>query len=578
MNLNHLFNKASGFAQKYDGSEPAYVAFMDAAIAYDQAGGEPERVDALLGEAISALSKVNREEDFVERLKKGGAQVFHHGAVFVQPDPQGGGLQNGDGEYTPPEKEPRLREVVMVLQGRGIYFDDLILDIGRVSDAQMRIAPYVVITIPRLNAQIVVADQKGEALFVANPAIPYMNWALFEKKMAGQEDTPFENVRRIVHAGQWEGRMMQSLFGKLLTAGPKVQLPSYVKVHRKTKYPLTEEMIVAMARLYRERHPEKRWPTEASGQIDPNIVFEVTGDPHWQAETWGALGLAGRKKNRGLITGRSLARMLETHGCHYNLTEEMIVAMARLYRERDPERQWPTERSGPIDPDIILEATGDPHWQAETWGALGSAGAQKIRGLTTGRGLTRILEAHGCHYNLTEEMVVAMARLYRERHPEKQWPKERSGPIDPDIILAVTGDPHWQAETWRALDKAGAQKYRGLTTGRSLARMLEAHGCHYNLTEEMIVAMARLYREREPEKRWPRVMSGPVDPDIILAVTGDPHWQAETWISLGTAGEQKNRGLITGRSLAQTLNYHCPEREGFVAANAFWYTPAPALS
>jgi len=37
-----------------------------------------------------------------------------------------------------------------------------------------------------------------------------------------------------------------------------------------------------------------------------------------------------------------------------------------------------------------------------------------------GRGVAEILQAHGCHYDLTEEAVVKMAKLYRERHPQKR--------------------------------------------------------------------------------------------------------------------------------------------------------------
>ncbi|HEU4838522.1 MAG TPA: hypothetical protein VFS88_03820, partial [Micavibrio sp.] len=350
-----------------------------------------EKVDDLLDTAIRAIGNVNREEDFLDRLTKGGAQLFRHGAVFVRPNALGGkGVNNGEGDYTPPVHEPRLREVVMALQGKGIFFDDLVVDVGRVSNGQMRKWPYVIVTIPRLNAQIAVADEKNEALFAANPAIPFMNWALFEKKMAGEKDTPFENVKRIVHAGGWEDRLMNILFGEGPSTGPKINLAGYIRTHRKSKYPLTEEAVVAMARLYREHHPKKQWPTGRSGQIDPWIVETVTGDPHWQEETWIAIDAAGRQKSRNLT--QSLRQILYAHGCHYNLSEEMVVAMARLYREEDADNQWPTQESGPINPRIIEAVTRDPHWQAETWKAIDDAGKHDGRNLT--RSLPQILDAH----------------------------------------------------------------------------------------------------------------------------------------------------------------------------------------
>jgi hypothetical protein len=330
MDLAKLFNIASGFAETYDGSEVSYRRFIDAAIAFDTAAKEPEKTSALLERAIRAVNSVNSEEDFLERLKRGGAQVFHHGAVFVLPNPHHTGLQNGNGDYSPPESEPRLRQVVMALQGRGVYFDDLIVDAGRVKDNQMRIAPYIILTIPRLNAQIAVADQVGEALFVAKPAIPFMNWALFEKKMAGAKGTAFEGITRVVHAGAWEERMISALFGDDPAPGPKVALPGYVKAHRKTKYPLTEEMVVAMARLWRV-HPENKnkgsWPTAESGPIPRDIIVAVTGDADWQDENWSAIHMAGRQKSRGLM--RSLSQTLDAHCPERGKVQGPIVPVPR---------------------------------------------------------------------------------------------------------------------------------------------------------------------------------------------------------------------------------------------------------
>jgi len=469
MDLGALFNRAASLAEIYDGSEPSYHAFTNAAIAYEQAGGGREKVDELLDSAIRAVFNVNREEDFIERLRKGGAQIFHHGAVFVRPDPEGEGLKNGEGEYSPPEKEPRLREIILALHGYGIYFDDLVIDIGRVSNTQMRIMPYVIVTIPRLNAQVVVAEQKGEAMFVANPAIPFMNWALFEKKKAGQENTPFANVTRIVHAGDWQDRLIKTLFGEDLSTGPKVHMAGYVRAHRKSKYPLTEEIVVAMARMYRERHPEKQWPSLKSGVINRDIILQVTQDSDWRRETWETINHCGRREERGI--NRSLYQILRAHGCHYDLTEELVVKMAHLYRKRHPAKRWPSQDSGVVDPAIVQQVTGDQHWQGETWGTINVLGSTGGRGLN--RSLNQTLRAHGCHYDLTEEKVAAMAQRYRDKHPERKWPSALSGVVDPEIVMEVTGDPNWKRETWSGIDTAGKIKSRGLNRG--LAGTLNAH-------------------------------------------------------------------------------------------------------
>ncbi len=569
MNAYALYSRAERLAREHDGSEGSYNAFMTAAITVDAAGVEAAKVDALLDMAIAAVQQVNREEDFLSKLERGGAKIFHHGAVFVRPDLSQAFADAGEDskKFEPPVQEPRLREVVMALQDKGVFFDDIVVDTGRVHDGQMRKYPYAIITIPRLNAQIAVADQKDEALFVATPAIPFMNWALFEKKQAGAEGTPFENVKRIVHSGAWEKRMLDAVLGNDPSPGPKIHLDGYVKAQRKTQYPLTEEMVVAMARLTREHDPDKKWPANASGAINPEIVRQVTGDPHWQSENWMAVNSAGQQNCRGLT--RSLRQTLDAHGCNYNLTEEMIVAMARLTRERDPDKKWPAQASGPISPEIVQQVTGDPHWQAETWMAVEMAGQKNCRGLM--RSLRQTLDAHGCNYNLTEQMIVAMVRLTRERDPDKKWPGNASGAINPEIVRQVTGDPHWQTENWKAVDGSGRENNRGLT--RSLSQTLDAHGCNYNLTEKIVVEMARLIRERDPKKKWPTLASGPIDPEIVRQVTGDPHWQAENWKAVDEASRRNCRGLT--RSLSKILDAHCPERGKMVVEQN---APPPQLS
>lgn len=236
-----------------------------------------------------------------------------------------------------------------------------------------------------------------------------------------------------------------------------------------TKHRLTEEMIAAMARLYRNNHPEKQWPTQKLGVIAPSIVQQVTGEADWPPEVWANIDAAGRLKLRGL--SRSLPQILEAHGCHYNLTETMIVAMAKLYRKGHPDKQWPIERSGIISASIIEKVTGDSDWQSETWLAIAMAARKEGRGLT--RPLSQIFEAHGCHYDLTEGIIVAAARIWREQHPSKKWPSGDDGEISPAIIQAVTGDRHWQQETWSGLRRAGQMKSRGLT--RPLSQILDAN-------------------------------------------------------------------------------------------------------
>lgn len=485
MSKSALFNTAAQFADAYDGSESAYQAFTNAAIAFEKEGGEKPEIDSLLDRSIKAsyaLYRVNNDEEFLEKLKNGGAQIIRHGAVFVRPDPNAGGIQQGSGAsiYEGPIFEPRLQEVVKALQTKGIYFDDLVLDIGRVSDTQLRKWPYVIITIPRLNAQIAVANQYGEALFVAHPGIQVMDWALFQKEFAGVEKTAFVDIQKIIHNHGWEEKLLGAVFGTLPKPGPKILLPAYAKAHRKTQYPLTEAMIVAMAKLYRARHPEKQWPIVLSGAIDPEIVTHVTSDPNWQPEDWKNIDAALAQKFRGLSRKTTLGKILKENGCCYDLTEEIIVAMAKLYRERHPQKQWPSSISGTVDPEIIKLVTEDPYWQVETWAAIERAAQRPGRGLTRKTSLAQILDAHipergttNLPYKLTEVIIIKMAELHHKRYGV--WPTRFSGAIDADIVSEATGYPNWKKETWLGINQALAGDLRGLKGKTSLTKLLLKH-------------------------------------------------------------------------------------------------------
>ncbi len=473
MDLTRLYTKAVGLAQGYTGSEKSYRAFLVAAIKYEDAGGDVSNINHLLDTAEQAFwdhAKDDGLPGFLDKLQHGGAKVFRHGAVFIRPDPAGPkGILPGEGDFTPALEAPRLQNVIRALRSIDILFDDLVLDVGTVGTNQMRRSPYIIVTIPRLNAQIAVANQEDEALFIANPAMSFMNWTLFEKPMAGVAGGLFEHVTRVTHAGNWENRLRGAVLGACDAPGPKVNVDGYVKAHRKSKYPLTDAMVARMGRMYRDEHPKKQYPTTASGSVPHHIVVAVTGDPNWQEETWGAFDAAGRTRIRGLT--QSLRKILEFHGCHYNLTDAMVARMGRMYRNEHPEKQYPTENSGVILHHIVVAVTGDPNWQEETWRAVDSAGKQKLRGLT--RSLSQTLQSHGYHYNLTDAMVARMGRMYRDEHPKKQYPTTASGSVPHHIVVAVTGDPNWQEETWRAVDSAGQNKRRGLT--QSLSKIFDAH-------------------------------------------------------------------------------------------------------
>jgi hypothetical protein len=284
---------------------------------------------------------------------------------------------------------------------------------------------------------------------------------------------------------------------------------------------LTPRQILAWADAHHRRTGE--WPGH-----DPISVEEAPG------EAWAGLDTALRNGRRGLPGGSSLARLLaEKRGVRHpgrlpRLTVRQIRAWARAHRRRTGE--WPTRRSGPV-----AEAPG------ETWSAIHSALSRGCRGLPAGLTLPGLLAARRAvpaetdRPDLRLSQILAWADAHRQR--TGAWPQVRSGPI--------SGAP---GETWRGVDDALRTNRRGLTGGRTLARLLGEHrGVRSRrypppLTENKILAWAERHRARTGA--WPTYRSGPVEDA-----------PGETWRMVDTelALRWGYRGLEGGASLARLL-------------------------
>jgi hypothetical protein len=120
----------------------------------------------------------------------------------------------------------------------------------------------------------------------------------------------------------------------------------------------------------------------------------------------------------------------------------------------------------------------------------------------------------------------------------RRWPSSESGP--------VSGAP---GETWRGINQALANGYRGLPGGSSLARLLTAErgkrhkGQLPRLAEGQILAWANLYYRRRG--KWPTAASGPV-----------ADAPGETWAIINGALQQGHRGLPGRDTLARLLDRH----------------------
>jgi hypothetical protein len=208
------------------------------------------------------------------------------------------------------------------------------------------------------------------------------------------------------------------------------------------------------------------------------------------------------------------------------LTVRQVLAWARAHRRRTG--AWPTRRSGPV-----AEAPG------ETWSAIDSALGGGHRGLPAGLTLPGLLAAGRAVPAGTDRPALRLSRIlaWADAHRRRTgaWPHARSGPI--------AGAP---GETWRGVDDALRTNRRGLTGGRTLARLLcEQRGVRLRrypppLTEKEVLAWAERHRARTGE--WPTAGSGPVE--------GAP---GETWRTVDEALRRGSRGLRGGRSLATLL-------------------------
>jgi hypothetical protein len=213
--------------------------------------------------------------------------------------------------------------------------------------------------------------------------------------------------------------------------------------------PLTVDLILAWADRHRRR--TGRWPRRDSGP-----VADAPG------ETWVNVGQALGKGLRGLPGGSSLFRLLAERRGHHRagggpLTEGQILAWAEGHRARTG--RWPTATSGPV--------AGAP---GESWGAI--AGALRLggRGLPGGSSLSKLLAPRRGGKRpgrpqaepLTVEPILGWADAHRRR--TGRWPSLGAGPV-----------PDAPRLTWKAVNAALVEGYRGLPGGSSLARLLRAH-------------------------------------------------------------------------------------------------------
>jgi hypothetical protein len=293
-----------------------------------------------------------------------------------------------------------------------------------------------------------------------------------------------------------------------------------VTVNRRHKRKMTVPQILKWVDGYHRR--TGTWPHADSGPIEGS-----------NGETWRAVQHALYEGLRGLPPGSSLARLLASERGVRNradlpiLTQRKILSWADAHH-RHHER-WPTRESGPVDdhPD-------------ETWRAVDDSLRYGHRGLPGGSSLARLLEEQRGVLNrlakprLTTAAILRWADAHRSR--TGQWPSNKSGPI--------AEAPN---ETWKGVDLALRQGWRGLPRGPSLAQLLAEARKARNRANLPPLTVSKILTWADQHYlltgAWPTDKAGPINDT-----------DGETWNSVSLALRYGYRGLPGGITLARLLD------------------------
>jgi hypothetical protein len=226
---------------------------------------------------------------------------------------------------------------------------------------------------------------------------------------------------------------------------------------------------------------------------------------------------------------RMLQRLARSHARRKPpLGIEQILDWADAHYQRTG--RWPTRKSGRIGGTL-----------SERWSAVDAALSQGRRGLDRGSSLARLLvEERGVRRkgylpNLGVNQILAWADAHHRR--SGKWPTRTSG--------SVQESP---GETWLAIDKALANRSRGIRTRSSLAELLARRRGRRHKGALPALTVARILAWAEAHHllfgTWPTTHTGPV------GTTG------ETWLAIDQALRSGMRGLPGGASLFRLLKKH----------------------
>lgn len=240
---NEKLSAAIEAAKKYDGTEEEQKRVLAETITFEEAvqnalglpPGEalPPKVETKLKEVFAVEGEGTVEEilslaldSFQKRLEEIlnllKLKVIRVDKVMLPP-----------GEGTPPkgdEEEPtkrkrtfveRFKALIILLNKKGVFIDDIVLVEGKEPTEHVRTEGYRLIEIPRLQRQVLVCDEKGEATFVLLKPIDREYFFTHTK-------TDLKNsfpgiVKRFYHDSEWLQELEKNLFDENIV-GEKIDL------------------------------------------------------------------------------------------------------------------------------------------------------------------------------------------------------------------------------------------------------------------------------------------------------------------------------------------------------------------
>lgn len=295
------FVKAIGIAEKYEGAETQYKDLMENLIAVESA------VNHVIDDEKPADPKTEREvlamviddvlstaiKSFYDQIEQSlsESKIFQKklAGVLLPPGDTPVILGDGSKEFEEPRFHGRLKELIGFLHDNGIYTDDIVVCFGEGYENMMRQLSYALIEIPRLNKQILVCDQIGEATFVVDGIFSRETLLSLSKEKL-QQQYP-DKVRRIIYNNikQWMEELLAAVFYEWAKEGeessaspqkieprPKIDVKKREEIMEKIKEKYTGQQFIE---LTSKQRGGENFAGTGLGIIAIARLFNVEGSP-----------------------------------------------------------------------------------------------------------------------------------------------------------------------------------------------------------------------------------------------------------------------------------------------------------